>query len=204
MIDPSFLRKRKPKWRFFVEALLLHILVGIIALFYLHVEREKLREDLKNILSVRQVTQKELDRIIKDVKVAETEIPNEQQKDIERGQKAMLGEQTQRVKKETKAKQIGSVKGGDHFDALIKKLKSKEPENILGRNLKPSEKSTIARGRYQELDSSYSVSAQTFLNTDQLSYQSGLQILQIAQSVNVFWQLLESHQLTVDLTLHVL
>jgi len=179
MIDPSFLKKRKSKWRYPVGAVLFHIaVVGAFILLEIHLRREMIKEEVAKMLEVRPITSEELKRIVTRARVVETQWVEEKDLVPVANQKAYGGERTQRVKEETRSIEKGSVRGNDTVSkaktSLVLNKKASDSKALkvdtFGRNLKKSEKSKLKKGNYESLDPAIKVSDLTILNTDAYIY----------------------------------
>ncbi|MEZ4814631.1 MAG: TonB family protein [Bdellovibrionota bacterium] len=173
MIDPSFLKKKKSKWKYPVGALLFHILIiGGLILLEIHFRRELIRNEVARMLQVRPVTAEELQKIMSRAKIVDTEWIEEKDLVVSDDVKAYSGEKTQRVKEETRAANSGSVRGIEQsLQMTSKKIKGLK-EGPFGRKLKISEKSKFKKGTYEFLDPSIKVSDKTILNTNAYIYAS--------------------------------
>lgn len=186
MIDPSFLKKRKAKWRYPIGALLFHIVVvGALILLEIHLRREMIKDEVAKMLEVRPVSSDELKRIMSRARVVETEWVEEKDLVPVANQKAYSGEKTQRVKEETRSKDSGSVRGSDDISAAptVKSLTLRE--DSFGRKLKKSEKSKFKKGTYDVLDPSIRVSDKTILNTDAYIYATFVN--RMKESITAAW-----------------
>ena len=181
MLDLSFLRKRKSKWRYLVGALLFHLtVVGAFILLEFYVQREQIKDALIKFLQVKQITDDDLKRLMLHSENVDTEWADKNETAKIKKQKAYAGEKTQRVKKEIIKKGTGLGKEGRHMV-----FKSKGKSSGFGKILKEEEKSTLVKGSYQRLDPNLSVSTKTLLNTDQFQYSAFLN--RMADSVMSPW-----------------
>ncbi len=187
MIDPSFLKKRKSKWRYPIGALLFHIaVVGALILLEIHLRREMIKDEVTKMLEVRPISSDDLKRIMSRARVVETEWVEE--KDlipVTNNQKAYAGEKTQRVKEETQSKASGSVRGSDDTSTApsIKSLTLRE--DSFGRKLKTSEKTKFKKGTYDVLDPAIKVSDHIVLNTD--AYIHATFVNRMKEAITAAW-----------------
>lgn len=142
--------------------------MGILILTEIHFRREMIKDEIKKLLQVRPVTNEELQRLLNRKRVVETEWVEKSEPIAD--QKAYNGEKTQRVKKETRAKESGFVRGSELFNSSKKMIEAKQKDGSFGRKLKASERSKFKKGTYEVLDPSISVSSKTLLNTDAYIY----------------------------------
>lgn len=186
MIDPSFQKKRKSKWRYPIGAVLFHIVIfGGLLLLEIHLRREMIKDEVAKMLEVRPISSDDLKRLMSRARVVETEWLDEKDLEKIKDQKAYAGEKTQRVKEESQSNKAGSVRGkeGETSVATLKKLNLKE--NPFGRKLKKSEKTKFKKGTYDVLDPSIKVSDKTLLNTDAYIYATFVN--RMKESITAAW-----------------
>lgn len=168
MIDPSFLKKKKPKWRYPIIAVLFHIfVVGALVLLELHFRREMIKDELKK-LQVKTISNKDLEKILSRARVVDTEWTPPEQKNAKDPRRVYEGEKTQRVDEETRSKDDGTSQGSVK-PGMTKPLPSQK-ENPFGRKLQPGEKSKFKKGNYDVLDPSIKIANKTLLNTNAYIY----------------------------------
>lgn len=196
MLDPSFLQKRKSRWRHVLQSLLFHLLV--IASFWalekaVHLGALQKAFDLqKKILLVKPMSEEEFRKNFPRNMVVDTVQRNDFEK-IKQPAK-YLGEKTQRVKEETRAENFGSPRAG----SLEKMLKPNTKEKLsqekgagasvkkLGSLLEPGEKTKLQRGSFNVLDSDVKISTQTILNTNEYVYSTFYN--RMRESIAVYWE----------------
>jgi len=196
MIDPSFLRKRKTKWKFPLEAFLLHVVViGLILLVERSNHYQKLAEeaqDLKNkTLNVKPISEEEFQKLLPH-QIVDTKIVNPL-KIKPKDQAKYLGEKTQRVQKETQSKNFGAADGGNTSAASATQAAAEtlpEPgfgsQPKIGKALEQGEKSILQKGNANMLGPDVAVSADTILNTDEYVYSSFFN--RMRDAIAGYWQ----------------
>jgi hypothetical protein len=169
MIDPSFLRKKNRKWRFPLFAVLFHVaVIGGLIILEIQFRRQMIRDEVNKIFQVKQITQEELDALMSRRRVVDTEIAKNQE--ATKGQKAYLGETTQRVKQET----VNVGKNQAKVDGADKDRQEKKGKGF-GAKVPPEQRSKRHKGASYDiisLDPSLSISPRTYLNTDAYVYAS--------------------------------
>lgn len=197
MLDPSFLQKRKSRWRHVLQSLLFHLLV--IASFWtleraVHLGALQKAFDLqKKILLVKPMSEEEFRKNFPRNMVVDTLQRNDFEKKTKNRAK-YLGEKTQRVKEETRAQNFGSPRAGSLEEMLKSNTKEKLSQQKgvgasvkkLGSLLEPGEKSKLQRGSFNVLDSDVKISSQTILNTNEYVYSTFYN--RMRQSIAVYWE----------------
>ena len=199
MLDPSFVRKNKSRWRYPLESIVFHL---FILLFFWGLERAVRMETLRKVLDqakkektflVRPLSEEEFRKNFPRNIIVDTVHKNDFKKKIKDRAK-YLGEKTQRVTEETRAEGFGSPRSGSSEKRFKPMAKEKPSQNKgvvpsirkFGSLLEPGEKTKLQRGSFNVLDSDVKISSQTILSTDEYVYATFYN--RMRESIAVYWE----------------
>lgn len=189
MLDPSFLHKRKSRWRYPLKSLFFHL---VIVLLFWGLERAGRLGALQKVFMVKPMSEEEFRKNFPRNMIVDTIAKNEFEKKLNDHAK-YLGEKTQRVKEETRAEGFGSPRAGSVEKLTSPKIKKENQSRSVGpfnkkfgSLLEEGDKTKLQRGNFNVLDSDVKISSQTILNTDEYVYSTFYN--RMREAIAVYWE----------------